>query len=274
MRALLVLSGGAALGLSHLGVYRALAELGVEVAGVVGVSAGAITGALIAAGFPPAEVERFHRRYRWINLVRPELTSRLGALSYARMEAELERTCQVERIEQLSLPLVVCCTDVSTAQPVALSSGPLGRAVRASCSVPGLFSPVEFEGRFLVDGGIHSNLPLWATDQVEKDFDLIVASDPISRLRLPRRPRRYREVLQISFILVLKSTTEKVLPPRDPRVVLIQPEMEWVRPVDLGAIDRLMELGYQEAQRVLLPLLGGTVPPVERNPDRVIRRGP
>jgi predicted acylesterase/phospholipase RssA len=184
----LVLSGGGSRGLAHAGAIQGLEERGHDPELVVGTSVGALVGALYAAGYTPDEIQRRIRGINWsdiftpqIVLVGPErepryplLTSDLQvdplrfnrgfvpqwrinrALVQLLFDAEARSRGDFDRLARRYRAVA---TDLRTGRPVVLARGDLARAARASMAVPGVFSPVEWDGVSLVDGGIAANLP-------------------------------------------------------------------------------------------------------------------
>lgn len=160
-RLALVLAAGGSRGFAHVGVVRALAELGVQPDLVVGASVGALVGAAFAAGLPAERIEAmamefdFHSMLRW--------SPAGGAQMEGRRLAELlTQALGVSRFAELRTPLAVVGTDRVTREPVAFNRGLLGPAVQASCAIPGWFAPVRIGTREVVDGDVASPLPVRA----------------------------------------------------------------------------------------------------------------
>lgn len=168
------LGGGSARGYAHIGALAALDRRGHSPSVVVGTSFGAFVGALYAAGTSPAQMRADAERTRRRDVI-PEifdLNLLRGALCAGdRLEAYFERWVGDRTIESLPLKFAVVTTDVDTGERVVLERGPLARALRASASLPGIFAPVAWEGRRLLDGGIGTPVPL---DTLE-GFDVDVA---------------------------------------------------------------------------------------------------
>lgn len=165
----LALSGGAARGLAHLGVLSVLLNYKIEVEYVSGCSAGAVIGALFCAGMPLASMFKFAPYLAWKRLGTP-VRSEDGLLAFDRLERWLIMLIGDLDFKDLEVPLSVVTMDVKTGERVILSAGNLAKAVRASCSIPGLVTPVEIDGRFLVDGGVVDNLPVDAARDLGADF--------------------------------------------------------------------------------------------------------
>ncbi|WP_101048052.1 patatin-like phospholipase family protein [Macromonas nakdongensis] len=203
----LVLSGGGARGFAHVGLLQALEEARVPVDLVVGTSMGAIIGGLYASGLAPDALEREILGVDWTTLFtqrlpRQELSQRRkeedfefspvlqlgfqdgefrlpqGAVSSRSLELLLRRltlhTRQLGGFDGLPIPFRAVATDMENGQPVLLASGDLAAALRASMSVPGVFSPLHWQGRILGDGGLVNNLPVDVARRLGADVVIAV----------------------------------------------------------------------------------------------------
>jgi NTE family protein len=157
----LALSGGGARGIAHVGVLGTLAEEGIPVCAIAGTSAGAIVGALFAAGVPLESIERIALETRWSDLLALALPHG-GMVSGEGLERFLEGLLPAESFSDCRLPFAAVAADLRTGERVDLVSGSLARAVRASCSIPVIFEPTPMAGRLLVDGGLASQIPVRA----------------------------------------------------------------------------------------------------------------
>lgn len=155
----LVLSGGGARGLAHVGVLRALGERGIRPTCVAGTSAGALVGALYGAGHSSEAMIDFFREKSPFRLSKVSLT-KPGIIDMEKVFADFEEYFPDDSFEALDPRLSVVTTDILKGERVVFDSGPLIRAVLASCSVPVVFAPVEMGDRFLADGGIVDNFPV------------------------------------------------------------------------------------------------------------------
>lgn len=181
----LALSGGAARGTAHAGVLEVLVEAGIAVRAVAGTSAGSIVGALFCAGVMPAEIGRLALETRWSDLLLMRMP-RAGVVSGEGLERFLERLIPARTFEELRLPFAAVATDLATGRRVDLTSGPLARAVLASCSLPVLLEPVADGGRLLVDGGVSSQLPVRAVRQTLGVTPVIAVDVNVGGLEQPR----------------------------------------------------------------------------------------
>jgi NTE family protein len=156
----LALGSGSARGLAHLGVIRAIEDAGIEVDFIAGTSMGALIGAIHAAG-KLDELEAAFLGFDWkkttsfFDVVLPKS----GLLDGARVSELVRAHIHADTIEALAIPFAATATDIVSGEEVVIKSGDVIEAVRASISVPGIFTPVRSNGRILVDGGITNPVP-------------------------------------------------------------------------------------------------------------------
>ncbi len=160
------LGGGTARAYAHIGALRALERHGHRPAAIAGTSSGAVFGAMYALGASTAELERFARDLVAADVWRLALDPGLGQAALVhgrRLEAWLDRTVfGGAAFADARLPLAVACTDLGTGELVVIRDGPIARAVLASCALPGVFAPVLYGTRALVDGGFVESVPFAA----------------------------------------------------------------------------------------------------------------
>jgi NTE family protein len=144
--------------LAHIGVLKVLEEEKIPINFIAGTSVGALIGAVYASGAHPQEMAEIAAQVRFRDFARWTV-SRLGFASNDRMAGVLHRWLKVKTFEELRLPLAVVATDFATGEPVVFRSGELIGPVRASCSYPGMFLPVNVNGRLMVDGMLAYSVP-------------------------------------------------------------------------------------------------------------------
>ncbi|MGZ4818581.1 MAG: patatin-like phospholipase family protein [Terriglobales bacterium] len=154
----LALGGGFARGLAHIGVLKVLEEEGIPVNFIAGTSVGSVIGAAYCSGISAKELEEIAGLVRFKDFARWTL-SRYGFASNDRMERFLKKMLRCHTFEELKVPLAVAATDFASGEGVVFRSGPLVDAVRASCAYPGMFLPVNVNGRLMVDGLLAHAVP-------------------------------------------------------------------------------------------------------------------
>lgn len=239
----LALSGGAARGIAHVGVLRALEENQIPVDAIVGASAGALVGGAYAAGLSIAELEQLARDFRWRRMARFSF-SRLGLQSNARMEAFLRARFPVNRFEDLRIPFIAMATDLRTGMAVGLRTGDIAFAIRASCCLPALYVPArDADGRLLVDGGLVANLPISYVRDL--GADIVVAVDVgADGARFMDQPRTALGVLTQTFVAVERIVSSQE---RDNADVVIAPKVGHIRWDETRRADEFVKIGYESA---------------------------
>ncbi len=179
----LVLGSGSARGWAHIGVIRALADAGIEVDFICGTSIGALVGAAHASGNLDA-LEQWVRALTLWDIVRlMDVKLEGGLIEGANLMTSFRDKIRDANIEQTDIPFAAVATELSSGQEVWLQEGRLPTAVRAAIALPGLFSPVRVDGRWLVDGGLVNPVPISLCRAMGADLIIAVNlnSDIVSR---------------------------------------------------------------------------------------------
>ena len=238
----LALSGGAARGMAHVGVLRALLENDIQIDCVAGTSAGSIVAGALAAGMPLEDIEEFGRKLRWRDIGRVTM-SRLGVQSNERLEQYLRARLPVTKFEELRMPFAAVATDLATGAAVVLKDeGDVPFAIRASCTIPGWYVPVlDQQGRQLVDGGLVAVIPSTVTRAL--GADIVIAVDVNSEGATFITPSSsVIGVLLQSMMVVQKTASSYQLGMSD---LVISPKVGHIRWDEMGRADELMEAGYK-----------------------------
>jgi NTE family protein len=238
----LALSGGAARGMAHIGVLRALEENAIPIDAIAGASAGALVGGLYAAGLSVAQLEAMAKKFRWRRMGRPSF-SRLGLQSNAPMEKFLRAHLPVTRFEDLRIPFAALATDLVSGTVVVMrDTGDLPFAIRASVCLPAFYVPVrDPEGRLLVDGGLVANLPISYTRDL--GADIVIAVDVgADGAKFMEQPRTALGVLTQAFVAVERVVSQQQAPTAD---LIIIPRVGHIRWDQSRRADELMTIGYE-----------------------------
>jgi len=154
----IALGGGFARGLAHIGVLKVFEENNIPIDYIAGTSVGAVIGAAYASGVSGKELAEIAALVRFKDIGRYTI-SRYGLCSNDRLIGLLERVLRVRTFEELRIPLAVTATDFVSGEPVIFRKGDLIDPVRASCAYPGVFTPVQVNGRLMVDGLLAHSVP-------------------------------------------------------------------------------------------------------------------
>jgi NTE family protein len=240
----LALSGGAARGIAHVGVLRALEENAIPIDAIAGASAGALIGGCYAAGLSVAELEEMAREFRWRHMGRIAF-SRLGLQSNARMEKFLRARLPVTRFEDLKIPFAALATNLADGTAVVLrDSGDVPLAIRASNCLPAFYVPVrDPEGRLLVDGGLVANLPISYVRGL--GADIVIAVDVgADGARFMNRPRTALGVLTQVFVAVERIVSNQEAAKAD---LIITPKVGHIRWDETRRAEEFLKIGYEAA---------------------------
>ncbi len=243
----LALGGGAALGAAHIGVLKAIDEYNIPIDYVAGTSIGAFIGSLYAFGMDWEEMASIAVELKWLDITGLSL-SKFGVMSNKRLGDLLDKYIGEVTFEESNLPLAVVATDIATGEKVVLKQGKVAHAVMASTSIPGIFNPVEINGRLLVDGGIVENVPI--SPLKEFGADRIIGVD-LNAKYANERPGNIVEVLMNSFHFTLMTAAKLQTEEAD---VLLTPDLSSFSKININKADALIETGYQEACRKLKDL--------------------
>jgi len=245
----LALSGGAILGAAHIGVLKALDDQGIRVTHLTGTSMGALVGSLYAFGFSGAKIEAMAEELRWPDVTRFH-PSRLGLLSMDRLVKTLRDRVGEARIEDAPLSLALVAADISTGEKVVLREGPVAESATASACVPGVFIPMELDGRLLVDGGLVENLPI--SPLQAWGVETIVVVD-VHMGRTYHRPRNFIEVLSNALDIALANAARPKVTGAD---VVVTPDLEGFSRSEMQDIPSLVEEGYRAMMAMMEDLRG------------------
>ncbi len=246
----LALSGGLGHCIAQVGVLKSLERAGIKVHSLAGTSGGALVASLFCAGRTVAELAEASHRLGWkrftgltLHASKGLATSEPIARFVARMIAP--RT----RFSELLRPLAVTGTDLLSGERVLFmdDSCPVPKAVRISCSIPMVYTPVEFQGRLLVDGGLSDPLPVDAARSLGPDVVVAVV--------LKSRPRDLRNLLEVGIQMLDVATSSLVRQARERADFTIDVEVGDTDKWNLSHAESLIALGEQACERALPELL-------------------
>lgn len=288
----LVLSGGGARGTAHVGVLKVLEEMRVPIDAIAGTSMGAVVGGLYAAGVPAAEIESVMASIDWQDAFRDrpsradlafrrkqddaDFPVRLplglkggkfllpkgliqGQKLHQTLRALTLPVTHVESFDDLPIPFRAVATDIESGEAIMLDRGDLTTALRASMSAPGVFQPVEVDGRLLVDGGIANNLPIEAARAM--GADVLIVSDVSFPLQHRDELNSPLEISnQMIGILIRRETLRQraLLTPRD---IVIEPSLAGISSFDFSKVPDSISSGEQAARAAVARLAALSLTP-------------
>ncbi|MBT8068399.1 MAG: patatin-like phospholipase family protein [Gammaproteobacteria bacterium] len=275
----LVLGGGGARGAAHIGVLKELERMRVPIDVITGTSMGAIVGGLYASGMTAAELEELVGSLDWAGALsdKPERKD----LSFRRKQDDAEypidielgvrgtdlvlpkgviqgqkldlllreltiKTSHIENFDDLPIPFRAIASDIERGEAYVIGSGDLARAIRASMSVPGAFSPVRIDGRLLVDGGIVGNL---AVDVIQDlGVDIVIAVDVEFPLYSAEELGSVLTISEQMLTILIRKETLRQIDRMGAHDVLIRPELGTFASTDFGNITETIEPGERAAR--------------------------
>jgi NTE family protein len=244
----LVLGGGAARGFAHVGVIRVLEREKIPIDMVVGTSVGSLIGAIYANDLNSFELEWTAFSLEKDDVFDYALMSAftgMGPVKGDKLEEFVKKKIPVANIENLKLPYAAVATDLNRGARVVLDRGSVARAVRASSAIPGVFSPVEYQGKLLVDGGVVDNIPISVAR--DKGADIVIAvdiSENVSNFNITNLVDVVLQSVNIMF-------SENVGYRKKDADVLIAPNVGNVGMLDFSQKKRCMQAGIEAAERAI-----------------------
>lgn len=244
----LVLGGGAARGFAHVGVIRALEQERVPIDMIVGTSVGSLIGAIYASDTNSFELEWTAFSLEKDDLLDYAFFSAITGMGLAKgdkLEEFVKTKVSTANIENLKLPFAAIATDLNRGTRVVLDKGPVARAVRASSAIPGVFNPVDYQGRLLVDGGVMDNIPISVAR--DKGADIVIAVD-ISENVINFNITNIVDVVLQSVNIMFNENTKNRKKDAD---VLITPKVGSVGMLDFTQKKRCMQAGIEATQAAM-----------------------
>ncbi len=240
----LALSGGAARGITHLGVVKALYEKDIRPDCISGTSIGAITGALLADGHDPEELLEIFLGKRMLSYMGITF-DKVGLLKMSGLKSSLEKNLKAKKFEDLQIPLYVTCANLNSGKVEYFNNGDLVEKVVASASMPGLFSPVKIGNNLYADGGILDNLPVRPLrNKCKKIIGVHVNyTGPEDKLESAMA------IVERSFHLSIGARIKETADECD---LFIEPEeLQNYRLMDMSRGREMFDIGYQHTKKIL-----------------------
>lgn len=299
----LVLSGGGAKGLAHIGVLKVLEEEGVHIDFIGGTSMGAMIGGLYASGYTASQLDSIFKKVDFDVIVQDNLPRRVksfydkesdekysitfpfknmkfglpvafskGQNTYNLFSQLLYHVRFVEDFNKLPIPFLCIATDIETGEEVILNKGNLVSSILASGSLPGLFYPLEIDGRYLSDGGIVNNYPV---EEIRKlDADIIIGVDVqtgfMNRDQLTSAAKLVMQIVNFQMLTTMKDKKEKT-------DIYIKPNITDFNVVSFADGDQIIQKGitaaenYREQFRQIAEVQGRSQVKIPLKPEKMMK---
>jgi NTE family protein len=243
----LVLSGGGARGIAHLGVVKRMLELDIAIHAISGVSAGAIAGAFLSMGMLPDEILKVAINNADFHIRRPPFT--LGFFSRNNLEKALVKYFPVDSFHALSIPLYVGAANINTGVTEFFSSGEIIRPLIASASIPLIFPAVDIDGSQYLDGGLLNNLPV--EPFLGNEYPIVgVHVNPIAK------HERYQYNFQIIERTIELAINKNIRTRKQECTLYLEPpEMKKFTSYDFSKAEEMFSIGYDYAKEPLLKFI-------------------
>jgi len=243
----LALGGGAARGLAHIGVLEVLEEENIPIDCIAGTSAGSIAGGLYAAGLTTAEMREAALGLNWMEVASIGLP-KMGLLNFDKAIQWIDDLLanRPNTFDSLNIPFAAVATDIVRGELIAINTGKLATALRASSSVPGIFTPTRLGDRLLVDGGTLNNLPVSVARRLGADYVIAVDLLPPGTIT-GKEPGNVMELVLTALYMLMRSTHNEGA--EADRVIL--PDIGHISLFDLGRREELITAGRTAAQLVV-----------------------
>lgn len=250
----IVLSGGGARGIAHLGVLKALEEFGIKPSVISGTSAGAIAGAFYAGGYSLPEIKSIVEKGDFFNLSNV-LIKKQGLFSMKGFEKMYQDYFPNNTFDDLQIPLHVAATDILKGEVVYFSSGNLSQALMASSCIPVVFQPLHFDNTYFVDGGVLNNFPV---EPLINKCDMIIGSH-VNSIKTEVNEIHMTDIIDRSFHLAMSNSVRNKI--NSCQLFIEPPNMSRFSIFDVKKSDEIFEYGYsytisleKEIKQLILPL--------------------
>ncbi|HPH42244.1 MAG: patatin-like phospholipase family protein [Syntrophorhabdaceae bacterium] len=242
----LVLGGGSAKGFAHIGVIRVLEQEKIPIHMIVGTSVGSLIGGIYAANPDSFQLEWLAFKIDKNDILDLSIIySKLGPAQGARLESFVEQTVAIKKIEDTKIPFFPIATDLNTGETIIMEKGSLSKAIRASSAIPGIFVPVTFGNRLLVDGGVTNSTPCDIARS--KGADIVIAINLLKDIK-DYNINSLVDIIGQSVNIMMHQSNKTKLQHAD---VIIEPDTKGTALFDFSQKKMLMEEGIKAAKASL-----------------------
>ncbi len=234
------LGSGGARGLAHIGVLKALQEMNVPIDCVAGSSMGSMIAAFYANQMDLDMIAKLLsslKKKHWLDLTVPTT----GLITGDKIRELVKLLTRGKNIEDLALPISIVATDLEAGERVVFRQGPIYKAVRASCSIPGIFTPERYDGRLLIDGGVIERVPIEAVKEMGADYT--VAVDVGAQKSKAKIDTLFDVIAQTIDIMEAEIVKNRIIHAD----IVIRPRVGHIGVATFDKVEECIEEGYRAA---------------------------
>lgn len=248
----LVLSGGGARGIAHIGVIEELEKQGYEIVSIAGTSMGALVGAIYANGkLEPYKEWLLTLKKIDVFKLMDFTISKQGFVKGDKIFKKMTDYIGDTIFEDLSIPLSVTATNISLNEEVVFTSGSLAFALRASIAIPTILTPVKHNGHFLIDGGVINNLPISNLKRFKNDILIVVDVNANSKPSKPKSKMNYFDIMGKSISILIEKVSEHTIEIYKPDI-LVQIPNDAANVLDFHKTKKMIKLGVDKARKEIV----------------------
>lgn len=246
------MGGGGSKGLAHVGVIKALCEQGYEITQIAGTSIGALVGGLYAANPSYKSLEEIVETISYLELVKifVEWPLKSGLFRGKKSEMYLDKMCQGKNIEELPIKFRAVCSDIVKGEKFVFEKGKLSTAIQASCAIPAIFSPIEYQGKLLIDGGAVDPVPV---SEVYPGADEKVIAVGLYSKIFPKSYQKLSkanltQIAYASMQVIVRKLSEQNIDEAD---IKILPPVEDINVLNFVKAKKYIQIGYETTMKMM-----------------------
>lgn len=241
------LGGGVGYGFAHIGVLEVLEKYGIKPDIISGTSVGSLIGGLYASGFSDQQIKDLAMQINWDKLLKFTLPKE-GLLSLDGLNEIIDKNIKIKNIEETKIKFAVVATDLCDNKEKIFLNGPISSAIRASCSIPGIFTPYKDGTHIYVDGGLVNNLPIKVAFDMGADF--VIGVDITAKafgLRI-----KHADIFNIVWkslqVVIQRNTLLENYNSLSEKCIVIEPDVSQFNPFDLSKKNEILQKGKEATE--------------------------
>lgn len=241
----LALGGGAVYGYAHIGILKVLEANGIKIDFIAGTSIGSLMGGIYASGVSVSDMERISKEFKWQDVINVTIPTE-GLISIDRLKNFVEKYAKCTEIEDCKIKFSAVATNLLDGKVRIFDEGSMGAAVRASCSLPAIFTPAIYDDGVYVDGGITNNVPIDVVKDMGADFVIGVDVTAKAKPNVIKNHDIFNIVWQSFLIMIQENSGFRSYKNADS---MIMPDIRNFGPFDLAQKERIIKKGEEAAEK-------------------------